>query len=312
MYIDDSIVTFEECLALKLRTLYQSSGFRRYKMSKFEEYDLYAANKDFLVSDNVISFTDTTGKLMALKPDVTLSLVRKCVIPDDDIARVYYDENVYRVSGKNGSFQELRQTGVECLGQVDDAAVLDTLLLADSALACVSDEHMLVLTNLDLVAGLVASFGLTAMDQQTAMKLIGDKNAHELTEFLASRDVPQEAADKLRALLAFDGASEELPAWLAERGFDAEPTAAIARIVDGFAAAGLLDRIRFDFSLISDPAYYNGIVFQGFVQGVPATVLSGGQYDRLMRKLGKRASAVGFAVYCDALSEYEGGFSNND
>ena len=312
MYIDDSIVTFEECLALKLRTLYQSSGFRRYKMSKFEEYDLYAANKDFLVSDNVISFTDTTGKLMALKPDVTLSLVRKCVIPDDDIARVYYDENVYRVSGKNGSFQELRQTGVECLGQVDDAAVLDTLLLADSALACVSDEHMLVLTNLDLVAGLVASFGLTAMDQQTAMKLIGDKNAHELTEFLASRDVLQEAADKLRALLAFDGASEELPAWLAERGFDAEPTAAIARIVDGFAAAGLLDRIRFDFSLISDPAYYNGIVFQGFVQGVPATVLSGGQYDRLMRKLGKRASAVGFAVYCDALSEYEGGFSNND
>ena len=44
-------------------------------MSKFEEYDFYAVNKDFLVSDSVITFTDTNGKLMALKPD-TVRLFR--------------------------------------------------------------------------------------------------------------------------------------------------------------------------------------------------------------------------------------------
>ena len=59
-----------------LRELYASYGFTHYKMSKFEEYDLYVKNKDFLVSDNVITFTDTDGKLMALKPDVTLSIIK--------------------------------------------------------------------------------------------------------------------------------------------------------------------------------------------------------------------------------------------
>ena len=30
-------------------------------MSKFEEYDLYVRNKDFLVSDRMITFTDARG-----------------------------------------------------------------------------------------------------------------------------------------------------------------------------------------------------------------------------------------------------------
>ncbi|MBR4953790.1 MAG: ATP phosphoribosyltransferase regulatory subunit, partial [Oscillospiraceae bacterium] len=67
---------FNERVIFALRSLYNSYGYSRYKMSKFEEYDLYAHNKDFLISDSVITFTDTNGKLMALKPDVTLSIVK--------------------------------------------------------------------------------------------------------------------------------------------------------------------------------------------------------------------------------------------
>ena len=65
-----------ELVAFDLRSLYSSYGYTKYKMSKFEEYDLYARNKDFLISENVITFTDLSGKLMALKPDVTLSIVK--------------------------------------------------------------------------------------------------------------------------------------------------------------------------------------------------------------------------------------------
>ena len=49
--------------------------------------------------------------------------------------------------------------------------------------------------------------------------------------------------------------------------------------------------------------YYNGIVFKGFIKGIPAGILSGGQYDKLMKKLGKRSKAIGFAVYLDMLEE---------
>ena len=94
----------EEKIVFELRSLYQQSGYSKYKMSKFEEYDLYANNKDFLVSDHIITFTDTNGKLMALKPDVTLSIVRSSK-DSDALRKVYYNENVYRVSPRSKSFQ---------------------------------------------------------------------------------------------------------------------------------------------------------------------------------------------------------------
>lgn len=71
----DLSLSFQEKVIFGLRGLYRSYGYTQYKMSKFEEYDLYANNKDFLISDSVITFTDTNGKLMALKPDVTLSIM---------------------------------------------------------------------------------------------------------------------------------------------------------------------------------------------------------------------------------------------
>ena len=45
-----------EAITFALRSLYDRYGYSRYKMNKFEEYDLYARNKDFLISDSVITF----------------------------------------------------------------------------------------------------------------------------------------------------------------------------------------------------------------------------------------------------------------
>ena len=76
MKINDDLLLDSEKIIFALRSLYSEYGYKPYRMSKFEEYDLYAENKEFLVSDNVITFTDTDGKLMALKPDVSLSIIK--------------------------------------------------------------------------------------------------------------------------------------------------------------------------------------------------------------------------------------------
>jgi ATP phosphoribosyltransferase regulatory subunit len=51
--------------------------------------------------------------------------------------------------------------------------------------------------------------------------------------------------------------------------------------------------------------YYTGVIFQGFIDGVPAGILSGGRYDNLIHKMGKDADAIGFAVYLDLLERFE-------
>ena len=74
-------------------------------------------------------------------------------------------------------------------------------------------------------------------------------------------------------------------------------------LTETLSALGIGDKIRIDFSVTSDTNYYNGIVFKGFVSGVPTSILSGGQYDKLMNKMGKNSRAVGFAVYLDEIEK---------
>ena len=60
----------------RLRELCRKHGYAPYKMSRFEEYELYVRNKDFLQSDRVITFSGKDGRLLAMKPDVTLSILK--------------------------------------------------------------------------------------------------------------------------------------------------------------------------------------------------------------------------------------------
>ena len=85
-------------------------------------------------------------------------------------------------------------------------------------------------------------------------------------------------------------------------------TAALTRlsgIINAITDSKIRDIIRIDFSVVDDINYYNGIVFKGFINGVPAAVLSGGQYDKLMQKMGRKSGAIGFAVYLDMLERLE-------
>ena len=50
MQYDDSVLTRTERRIFALRTLYTRAGYGPYRMRKFEDYDLYSRNKDYLLS----------------------------------------------------------------------------------------------------------------------------------------------------------------------------------------------------------------------------------------------------------------------
>ena len=59
--------------------------------------------------------------------------------------------------------------------------------------------------------------------------------------------------------------------------------------------------MQLDLSLAGDMEYYNGLVFSGYVAGVPRAVLKGGRYDLLAQRFTPGACALGFALYLDEL-----------
>ena len=276
----------EEKVTMALRSLYTSYGYRPYKMSRFEEYDLYAGNKDFLVSGNVITFTDTDGKLMALKPDVTLSIVKSVKDTKGAVSRICYDENVFRVSDKSGTFREIMQAGLECIGDVSSVELAEVVSLAQKSLSVISDRSVLTISHMGIVEGFIRE--LTEETKQKALNALASRNVPELKSM---------GLDKLAELAGLTGSNEGIYARLADMAADSASIDELKTIVSVLDQ----DRVRIDFSVLGGMKYYNGITFRGYVDGVPTTVLSGGQYDKLMKRMGKKSRAVGFAVYLDAL-----------
>ena len=151
MTIETNNLKYGEQAVFLLRSLYSKYGYKQYKMRKFEEYDLYVQNKDFLISDSVITFTDTNGKLMALKPDVTISIVKNTKDIDGAVQKVYYDENVYRVSKGTRSYKEIKQAGLECIGDIDSYCVSEVLSLAVRSLLAISEQCVVDVADLAIL-----------------------------------------------------------------------------------------------------------------------------------------------------------------
>lgn len=289
-----------ESVTYLLRNLYERYGYSQFKMNKFEEYDLYVRNKSFLLSDHIITFTDTDGKLMALKPDVTLSIV-KSSNATEGVRKVYYNENVYRVPRGAFSFKEIMQTGLECIGDIDSYCLAEVLTLAAKSLEAISPDFVLDVSDLGIISSLIDSLGVGRADRERLIEAIGEKSIHAITSICRELGADEKKAEMITSLVSMKGGADEMLAIVkdSECYAEAESFAEIMKIL----GARFGCKVRIDFSVIDDMRYYNGIVFKGFVKGIPTSVLSGGRYDGLMARMGKSGGAIGFAVYLDLLED---------
>jgi ATP phosphoribosyltransferase regulatory subunit len=294
----------QEKLIHALRSLYEGFGYARFPMRRFEEYSLYLENKSFLKSESVLAFADVNGRLMALKPDVTLSIVKHFSPKAAGVQKLYYRENVYRASQTAHEFAEIEQIGVELLGEVDLFGMCEVLRLAVESLRATGADYVLEVSHMGFAGGLMDEAGLTPEEKAELYCLIRQKNGHELLARLGQLKVPEAQAERIARLSGLSGAFEAtLPKAEALAG-STETRAALRELseIHGvLAALGLSGHLRLDFSILNDLDYYNGIVFQGYVKGVPRLALSGGRYDHLMRKFGKPGGGMGFALYPNEL-----------
>ncbi len=296
-----------ENAVMRLKSLYERFGYRKFKMSKFEEYDLYAENKSFLKTENLITFSDLNGRLLALKPDVTLSIVKNVRGEAQLPYKLYYNENVYRVARGTKDYREITQVGLEYIGEVDLYSAFEVLLLAEKSLAAVSESYILDVSHLGFIGGLLDETSLLPQQRERICELISERNAHELKTLCAAYGTDGAQTERICKLAAIYGAFEKvLPEAEAlvqndtmQKALD-ELKSLYALMKDNGAGSC----INLDFSIVNDVSYYNGVIFQGFIEGVPAVALSGGRYDNLLKKLGKNAEAIGFAVYTDIFDSY--------
>lgn len=288
----ESILKNEERAVFALRSLYRRYGYAPYKMSRFEEYDLYVRNKDFLVSDQIITFSGDRGKLMALKPDVTLSIVKNAPEEPGVVQKVYYNENVYR------DYREILQAGLECVGDLSDYEIAEVALLAVKSLEALGEPYVLDISHVGLISAVLEACAVE--NRKKAMECLRRKNLHELEMLCGSNKA---AWEKLSSLLRCHGGGEQLEVIGKILTTDTEKQALeqLKKLWNILEAAGYAQKVRLDFSVGTNMRYYSGVVFKGYLAGIPESVLSGGQYDKLPQKMGRKAKAIGFAIYLNLL-----------
>ncbi len=293
----------DERMALSLRSIYESYGYRPYKMSKFEEYELYSSNIDFLGDGGVITFTDINGKLMALKPDVTLSIVKNSK-GNQGTQKVHYRENVYRRNARGGSFKEMLQSGIECIGNIGAVETTEVLLLALKSLSATERSYHLDISHIGVLSALIGE-NVPSEVKDELFTCIKRKNAGGIIEIATANSLDADRFEALSQAISLNGSASDVIASLQNIPYlsECEGLDELNEIVSTLNSLGYKDNIGIDLSVVNDMNYYRSLIFRGYIDCVPEAILSGGRYDDLVRKMGRDCGALGFAVALDRLQD---------
>jgi len=304
----EELFTNKEILSFKLRELFSSHGYSLYEMNSFEPYSFYLENMDFLSSKDILYFSDKDGMLMALKPDITLSIIKN-IDTTVDKHKLYYNENVYRVPRTSDKFQEILQFGVEVIGKLSDEDMFNLIYLAAKSLTIIDENPVLLISDNSIFQKLIDKAGV-ASSRDKIFTAFQDKNLMLLNDIL--RDCTNEKNSRIfNSLLSLhmplDRGIKELESILDNDSFR-ENVDYLKKLNQYFEDNDLHTSVFLDFSIPEGLKYYDKISFVGIIPDVSSEILRGGEYSTLVKTKEESYLASGFAIYLEKI-DFKGSLS---
>ena len=297
----------KDLVLLNIRKMYDSYGYKKISLPSFEEYDLYNENKDF-IDRNVLTVMSPNGKLLALRPDITLSVAKK-VSKDQSLkySKIYYQENTYNLT-KYVGYEEDEQLGIELIGKESTFLDFEIINLAVKSLDIINKKSMIVLSHAGFISSIFENFDLEYETKEQILDCINRKNSHDIQKILKSNEHISENVKKLiYKIPELSGNLENIEKELLKYEINGNTKKILSELKQ---LNSLLmkfykkSKIVFDFSIVKNLNYYNGIILQGYIEDFPNVILTGGRYDKLFEKFGVDTGAVGFAILTDGLKGY--------
>ena len=305
----------KDLVLLDIRKIYDSYGYKRISLPSFEEYDLYNENKDF-IDRNVLTVMSPNGKLLALRPDITLSVAKK-ISKDQSLkySKIYYQENTYNLT-KYVGYDEDEQLGIELIGKESTFLDFEIVDLAIKSLDIINEKSMITLSHARFISSIFDNLNLEYEIKEEIFDCINKKNSHDIKKILENNKFISENVKQLiYKIPELSGDLEDIEKELLKYEMNDD----IKEILFELKQLNNLlfkfhkkSKIVFDFSIVKNLNYYNGIILQGYIEGFPNVILTGGRYDKLFEKFGVDTGAVGFVILTDSLKGYYKDEDKND
>ena len=305
----------KDLVLLDIRKMYDLYGYKRISLPSFEEYDLYNENKDF-IDRNILTVMSPNGKLLALRPDITLSVAKK-ISKDQSLkySKIYYQENTYNLTKYTG-YEEDEQLGIELIGKESVFLDFEIVDLAVKSLDIINQKSLIVLSHAGFISSIFDNLNLEYEVKEEIFDCINKKNSHDIKNILENNKfISENVKELIYKIPELSGDLDDITKELSKYGINDN----IKKILLELKQLNNLllkfhkrSKIVFDFSVIKNLNYYNGIILQGYIEGFPNVILTGGRYDRLFEKFGVDTGAVGFAILTDSLKGYYKDEDKND
>ena len=294
----------ENSIVSNLINIYERFGFKKIKLSKFEDYNLYNNNKDFLQTEHILTFMNLNGNLKSLRPDVTLSIVKK-VLKDNEkeTQKIYYIEDIYKIV--SNEYEEIPQVGVEIIGKLNNYSNLEIISMAIESLKSINKNYILEISNIDFISAIFDEINLEENLKIEMLNNIYLKNKHDL-EKLLNKNVDNKYKKYILSFIELSGNYKDILKKLKSLIINKKMQKSYEELKSlsfVFELYNNFDKILLDFSIESQLGYYNGIIFKGYIKESNDIILSGGRYDKLLNKFNSNKNAIGFAIYMDKLYE---------
>ncbi len=284
-----------------LTHLFERGGYAPVKTAALEYYDTYARIGNAVPQERMFKLSDTDGKLLVLRPDVTLAISRLAAtkLPAGG-ARLYYFADKWDLREAGGIWgREVYQAGVERLGEEGAFSDAQTVAFAIECLQAAGLKNFIVdIGHVGFFKGLLQECGLSGDEAEEVRSYVNGKDSFGAERALRKAGAAADAVNAVLTLPTLFGGAEvlERAQSVTHNEFARSALAHLKEVYALLSDMGYAEYLRFDLGAVKSLSYYSGVIFSGLVEKLGAPVLSGGRYDRLADDFGKNIPAVGFAL----------------
>jgi histidyl-tRNA synthetase len=286
------------------REIARRYGFDEYDGPPLETLDLYVEKSGPEIVGQLFNFTDKGGREVALRPEMTPSVVRMLGSRIKEMPtpiRWFSTPQLFRYEKQQrGRLREHFQLNMDIFGEKSVLADADLLAAALDVLRFLGlgpDDVVARVSDRRLLQNALSELGVDESQLPLAYGVIDKVEREErstLLERLKEAGLERDAAEAALDLTSLGrddlrsryGSSEAMSVILDE----------IDVYFDALESLGFRDWVTFDMKIVRGLAYYTGIVFEIFDRkGELRAICGGGRYDRLFTTLtGIDLPALGF------------------
>jgi histidyl-tRNA synthetase len=274
----------------------ESFGFEEYEGPIVETLDLYAAKSgEELVKSQAFTLTDKSGKILALRPEMTPTLARMVAQKSGSLVfpvkwfsfgpRFRYE------TPQRGRGREFFQWDVDILGLTNpqaDAEVISAAAAMYQSLGLSPTEVRIKINDRQYLQDKLKLIGVGSEKTTAIFKVIDKKSKVSedvFDELLKQEGLTPVQINKLKGILG-DKRGYTNSEWL-------------SKIMSLVQTAGYGEFVEFDPAIVRGLDYYTRTVFEGWdVKGEFRSIWGGGRYDNLTEEVGgkQKIPGVGFAM----------------